>query len=102
MRTILDFDTLENLQNAVICVVPIDQENHYDELQSHLPFFRLPIVKVSTRYRELIYQMDYDPDMINEPFMIWMINGEWVCMMKKTSIQVIKEMEKHYIKQIIL
>ena len=102
MRTILDFDTLEQLQNAVICVVPIGQENHYDDLQAHLPFFRLPIVKVSARYRELIYQMDYDPDMIHEPFMIWMINGDWVCTMKKTSIRIMEEMEQHYIDQIIL
>ena len=100
MRTILDYDTLDKLENVVVCVVPEGQEHHYDPLVSLLPDFRIPIVKVSTRYPEVLEMMEYDPESIVEPFMIWMVNKEWVSINKKTSLHLMREMEKHYIKQI--
>jgi hypothetical protein len=100
MRTILDYDTLDKLENVVVCVVPVGQENHYDPLVNLLPNFRIPIVKVSTRYPDVLEMMEYDPYTIDQPFMIWIINKEWVSINKNTSLHLIREMEKHYVKQI--
>ncbi len=102
MRTIIDFNTLEKMRNVLICVVPKDNEHHYDDLQTYLPGFRLPIVKVSTRYEDIIRNMEYDPDEITQPFIIFVINGVWVAVVKQVSAHVIREMEKHYYKQILL
>jgi hypothetical protein len=102
MRTIVDFDTLEKLENVLICVVPKNNEHHYDDLHAYLPGFRLPIVKVSSRYEDVIRRMEYDPDEINEPFIIFVINGSWVAVVKRISVHVIREMEKHYLEEIVL
>ncbi len=102
MRTIVDYDTLNDMKNVIVCVAPIDNDNHYDLLPHFLPKMRIPFVKVSARYPDLIRRMEYDINDINEPFMIWRINGEWVSIIKRTSLKIIKDMEEHYYKQIVL
>lgn len=102
MRTILDFDTLSDMQNVIVCVVPKENEKHYNLLPYFLPKMRIPFIKVSTRYPDVLRGMEYDPEDIKEPFMVWRINGEWVSIIKRTSLKIIKDMEEHYYKQIVL
>lgn len=43
MRTILDFDTLRDMKNVIVCVVPKENERHYDLLPHFLQNMRIPL-----------------------------------------------------------
>ena len=94
MRTIVDLETLNNIENAMIIIVPKGYDGMYNYLDYLYEKCPLEMVKVSSEFPELVESV-YG-DQVDSPVIIWKINYYIVCMSDYVSLKSTKIITRDY------
>lgn len=97
MRVILDLETLQKIDNAIVYVL-FNYNNHwYDFLDIHEK--KIQVVKVDANYKELVKYLgiEYCMNDLQKPILVWIINNKPVCYIQNAKLKTIYSITNNYI-----
>lgn len=94
MRTIVDLETINNLKDAMIIIIPKGYSGMYNYLDYLYQNCPLEMVKVSSEFPDLVHAIY--KDQVNSPVIIWKIDYNVLSFSEHLSLKSIKSITKDY------